>query len=643
VIDCRGPWVPMPENHQTSVIQFGVFQANLDSGELFKQGLQIKLQKQPFEVLKALVERPGELVTREELRSKLWGADTFVDFDRALNKAVTAVRDALGDSADNPRFLETLPKRGYRFIAPVSVRAANGITDSDLHRPPDPPQNPAGLPPSLGSHRWSRSIAAICALVLVTVLFAGYVFQILTRAGVAPIRSIAVLPLRSISGDSAEERFADAMTDELITLIGAIGPVRVIGSTSTMRYKQSSKTAEEIARELNVDAFVQGTVLREADRIRINMRLTSVRPESQLWTQSYHRDLQNILELQAELARSIAENIQIRLTPKQSRMLARAKPVRPDAYEAYIKGRYFWNKRTEQGFANAVEYFQQAIGLDPNYAAAYAGLADSYLINYSGAVAPESMAKGRAAAITAVRLDSESAEAHTCLGRAKLFGDWDWSGAEEEFKRAISLNPNYATAHQWYGLYFSIMRRHNEAASEFERARNLDPVSAAANAHVGLGYYFARDYEKAIRAFRSTLELEPGFNFARRWLGLSYLRKGMLDAGLRECTLASEQGSGGWLALGALTYAQAVAGQREKAIAGMEQLQRLSQKTYVAPYLRATIYMALGERELAFEWLRKALDERSSALPFIQVHGWFDELRSDERFADLVRQIGLPQ
>jgi tetratricopeptide (TPR) repeat protein len=432
------------------------------------------------------------------------------------------------------------------------------------------------------------------------------------------------------------------MSDELITLIGAIGTVRVIGRTSTMHYKQSSKTAEEIARELNVDAFVDGAVLRESDQVRINVRLTIVRPESQLWTQSYHRDLRNILELQAELARSIAENIQLRLTRKQAQMLARAKPVRPDAYEAYIKGRYFWNKRTEQGFGKAVEYFQQAIDLDPNYAAAYAGLADSYLVNYSGTVAPESMAKGKVAAITAIRLDSESAEGHTCLARAKLFGDWDWNGAEQEFKHAISLNPSYATAHQWYGLYLSIMQRHSEAAIEFERARNLDPVSPSANAHVGLGYYFARDYDKAIHAFRSTLDLEPGFNFARLLAWPVIPPQRVPEAGLRECTAASEEGSGGWLALWALTYAQAAAGQREKAIAGTERLHRLSQKTYIAPYLRAAIYVALGERELAFDWLRKAYDERSSALPFIKVHGWFDELGSDERFHHLIRQIGLP-
>lgn len=624
-----------PTGQSTRLVQFGVFEADLHSGELSKQGRKIRLQAQPFAVLKALLERPGELVTREELRTKIWGEDTFVDFDRALNKAVTAIRDALGDSAESPRFVETLPKRGYRLVAPVTVVYTNGAAQLETQQLPSP-SVPVGQ--ITGAWRWVALSVCVAAVLIGAIAY--------LRRGTsvpAPIRSLAVLPIRPVSGDAAEEQFADAMTDELITVIAGIEQVRVVARTSAMRYKQSTSPAEEIARELKVDAFLQGTAFRDGNRVRVNVRLTRVRPEEQVWAQSYERDLRGVLQLQAELATSVANAIHVKLTPRQTARLARAKPVRPEAYTAYVKGRYFWGKRTEQDLAKAINHFQEAIRLDPQYAAAYAGLAACHLVNYSGAVSPESMARGRAAAIIAVQLDGESAEAQTCLARAKLFGDWDWNGAERAYQQAIALNPNDSTAHQWYGIHLSIMGRHREAMKEYERARELDPVSPAANAHVGLGWYLARDYDKAIGAFRNTLELEPSFNFARRWLAVTYAQKGIPELALREGAIAVSQGSGAWLAIWSLTYAQAAAGQRDDAIAGIEHLKQLSETTYVAPYLIASLYAALGERDPAFEWLEKAYQERSSVLPLIRVHGWFDHLQSDARYANLIERIGLPR
>jgi TolB-like protein/DNA-binding winged helix-turn-helix (wHTH) protein/Flp pilus assembly protein TadD len=622
--------------------RFGTFEVDLSEGELRHKGIKVKLQEQPFRILAALLEQPGALVTREQLRERLWQSDTFVDFEHSLNAAVKKLRSALRDDAENPRFIETVPKRGYKFIAPIAPSSSG-------------PQMSLIEMPLEGAHSATevrrranlRTVAIAVTIVVIVIGLASATWQWRETRAIAarPISSLAVLPLDNLSGERQQDYFADGMTDEVITELGKLGALRVISRTSAMQYKGARKPLGQIARELNVDAVVEGSVLRSGDHVRITAQLIRVVPEKHLWAESYEGDLSAVLTLQREIAQAIANAIQVKLRPGEQERVAGAHPVNPQAHEAYLLGRYFWNRRTGDGLNKAIDYFQQAIEKDSNYAPAYAGLADAYgLLGFAeyGTLSPkEAVAKAEAAANRALQIDETLAEAHTALGAIKHRFKWDWEGADREFKRAINLNPNYATAHHWYALYLASMGRMDEAVAVAKRGRELDPLSLIVNTGFGRVLYFARQNDQAIERLQKTLDLDPNFPVARYWLGLAYEQKGMYQEAVADLTELKDL-SVSPLRIAGLGHAYAVSGDRAKAQAVLSELKELSRERYVSPYDIAVVYAGLGDKDQTFRWLEKTYQEREGALVYISVEPMFDTIRSDPRFKDLVHRVGLP-
>lgn len=644
--------IPTPSER----VHFGVFEADLRSGELHKHGVKIKLHPQPFQVLAMLLEHPGEVVTREELKTKLWPLDTFVDFDVGLNSAIKKLRDALGDSAEIPRYVETLPRRGYRFIGSLSDASTSkaeprpAVAESAVEKHSSAANEGVvtGVSAVSGARRrwvhWAMAGAAVALLVLLAGLSArDWRLRLWATAAPVHIRSLAVLPLENLSGDPAQEYFADGMTEAVTTdlgRIGGLGDLRVISRTSTMQYKGVKKTVPEIARELNVDAVVEGAVLRSGDRVRVTAQLIQATPEKHLWADSYERDLRDILALQSEVAQAIAASVHVKLTPQEQARLARTQSVDPQAYEFYLKGCYFWDKYTDAAARKSIDYFQQAIQRDPNYALAYAGLADAY--NSRNDLSPEEQySKAKAMARKALEMDEGLAEAHAALAFSMFAYDWDWAGAEKEFQRALALNPNYAWAHQWYGIFQHAMGRPNWAA-ENKRAHELEPLSLLIGAG-GAWYVQQGQPDLAIELIRKKLELDPNFAFGYVRLGGLYRSKAMYEQSIAEIKkgLSLSGGQPEFLKDLGITYAES--GRRLEALETVKQLVQLSKRRYVSPLDVAWVYAALGEKDLAFDWLQKALADRSFGLQFLKVSKTFDSLRSDPRFGELVRRVGLPQ
>lgn len=511
----------------TSIVRFGIYEISFQSGELRKAGVKIKVQHQPLKLLEILLEHPGEIVNREELRSRIWPQESFGDFDQAVNVAIAKLRGALGDSAENSRYIETLPRRGYRFIAEVAV--------VDLTKPV------AGVNGKHSVDRRPRLRLAwkIAGLTLVLVLVILTAWMMYPRRGPSPeIRSLAVLPLESLSIDPSQDYFADGMTDELITDLSQISALRVISRTSVMPYKRVRRPLPEIARELNVDAVVEGTVLRSGNRVRITAQLIQVPAERHLWAQSYEGDVGDVLTLQSQVAHAVADQIRVSLNPREQAVLKNKKTVDPEAYEAYLKGRYFWNKRTANGLNTAVAYFHQAIEQDPTYAPAYSGLADSYALmgdwQYAVMTPKEAFPKAKAAAIKALELDSTLGEAHNSLAFVLDGFDWDLDAGGKEFRRAIELNPGYATAHHWYAWHLSLLGRFGEAIAEMRKAESLDPLSLIIHADLAELLVLAHSSDESIQQSRKTIEMDPSFALAHNQLAQAYLQKHMYDEALAE-------------------------------------------------------------------------------------------------------------
>jgi TolB-like protein/Flp pilus assembly protein TadD len=565
-------------------IQFGVFEVDLRAGELRRRGVKVKLQEQPLQILQILLQSPGDVVTREELQQRIWPADTFVDFDHGINNAIKRLREALGDTAERPRYIETLPRRGYRFIGPIESRATGRI------------------------------------------------------------QSLAVLPLENLSRDPEQEYFADGMTESLITSLAKISALRVISRTTALKYKGvRDRSAQEIARELGVDCIVEGTVLRSGERVRISAQLINAATDTHLWAEEYERDLRDILALQSEVARAVANEIRVKLTPREQDQLARTRPVNPDAYEAYLKGRYYWDKRRPDAVKKGAEYFKLAIEKDPTYAAAYAGLADSAgAAGFWGFAPPEeTYAKAKIAAQKSLQIE-ETAEAHTSLGFALLHYDYDFLGAEKQFQRAIELNWNYATAHQWYAHCHAYLGRLDQCLEEATQALQLDPLSLIINTTFAGRFWFAREWDRAIEHCHKGLELDPSFAAMRWMLANVYQGKGMYQEAICEREKAIELGAGAPVFTAELGATYAAAGQRDKALEALNQLQELSKQRYVMAYWIALIHTGLKEKDAAFAWLEKAYRERSATLAFAKVDPRLDCLRSDPRFQDLMRRMNFP-
>lgn len=631
------------------VIRFGVFEADTRTGELRKHGLRIKLQEQPFQVLSLLLARPGELVTREELRLKLWPADTFVDFEQGLNKAINKLREALSDDRETPRYIETLPRRGYRFIAPA-------MSAQPLLEPSGPPAVPAAQPDPVvtGNPRRARWVTpAVIVLLGVLALLASALWYRLARrdgypaaatVSAAPLRSLAVLPLQNLSGDNEQEYFADGMTDELITHLGQMSALRVISRTSIMQYKRTAKTLPQIGRELGADAILVGAVFRSGSRVRITAQLIDARTDHHLWAHAYERDLRDVLDLQDEVARDIANGIRVELTPQERARLAGSHPVNPEAHEAYLKGRFYWNQFTETDVKKSLGFFQLAIAKDPNYALGYSGLADYYGVMYAGIGAlprNETCPEAEPAALKAVELDDSLAETHNSLGAIRLFCDWDWQGAESEFKRAIQLNPSYSQAHRVYADLLTFSGGGGKAVAEMERAVENDPMSADDNYALGFTYYETRQYDQALKQYRKALEMDPKRANPHYGFGDVYAQQGRYDLAIREYRTGLELSGGQPAASPDLGYVYALAGRRLEALEILKQLNERSKHRLVSPLDRAVVYIALGNKEQALALLDEAYGQHEWGMLLLKAEPRYDPLRSDPRFQDLMRSVGL--
>lgn len=581
----------MQEAAQTArVLRFGVFEVDLRAGELRKHGLKIKLQEKPFQVLTTLLEQPGNVITREELRRRLWPEDTFVDFEHSINIALNKLRVALSDSAKNPRFVETLARRGYRFVAPVDKRVQAS--------------------PSSGKVM------------------------------------LAVLPFENLSNDPSQNYFSEGLTEEMITQLGRMHPrsLGVIARSTAMHYKGTEKRADQIGQELGVGYILEGSVRRAIDRVRITVQLIQVSDETHLWAETYDRKLADVLDIQREVARRIAKSLAVELLPDQQTALSRTSTRDSEAHEAYLKGRYFWNRRTEEGFQKAIVHFEQAIARDPNYALAYTGLADCYgsLDLFGGLHPSEAARRAKTAASKALEIDGKLAEAHTSLAFAQLLFDWDWPGAEREFKRALDLNPNYVTGHHWYGLFLALMGRFDEAFAQMRHALNLDPLSLVLNSHLGLILYYARRFDEAIQQFHKALELDQSFPVTNYLLGLAYLKKEMMNEAISEFHKADQLSQSHPGALAGLGQAHGLAGRNAEGRQYLEKLRAVSKTRYVSQYFMACVCIGLGEKDQAFDCLEKAFQERSGWMPHLKVSPIVDGLRSDPRFKSLIQRVGLP-
>jgi TolB-like protein/Tfp pilus assembly protein PilF len=572
----------------TRTVRFGAFTVDLHSGELYKQGRKIKLQQKPFQILAALLDRPGEVVTREEMRQQIWPPDTFVDFDHSLKTAISKIREALEDSAEKPRYLETLSRRGYRFIAAVE--------------------------------------------------------ELPTAAALRDKIRLAVLPFENLSNDREQEYFSDGMTDETIAQLGSAQPqqLAVIARTSAMQYKHTGKRLDQIGQELNVNHIVEGSVRRAGDRVRITAQLVRVSDQTHLWAHSYERDLRDMLALQSEVARAISSEIQVKLTPQHWARNVSALPANRQAYEAYLRGRYCWNRRTQEGIQKGIDYFRQAISHDSSYALAYAGLADGYRVQaVCGWLAPSiAREKALAAASKALEIDNRLSEAHRALGAVRFRFDWEWKQSEAELVRAVELNPSDAEAHRVYALYLQAVGRVEDAISEVERARELDPLSLLMETALGRALYFARRYEAAITQCHRALELDPDYIPAHFNLGRALVETGKSGEAIGEFKKASRRGE--VLYLAGLGYAYGRAAQQERARGVLKRLETLAGRSYVSPYELAKVHMGMGQLERAMECLEKAYAERAVGAVALKVDPVFDALHWDPRFQGLLRRMGLP-
>jgi len=631
------------------LVRFGVFEVDLRSGEFRKKGVRVKLQGQPYMLLLTLLKQPGELVTREDLRRVLWPEDTFVDFDHSLGTAVNKLREVLGDSATNPRFVETAPRRGYRFIAPVVSISETEDTPSVSKVPSaakeSETEDRADLPgaTTAGVRRGPIHWAKISAVAFVLLAAGVLVWIFLPIRPSVRIRSLAVLPLENLSGDPSQDYFSDGMTDELTTELGQISQLRVVSRTSAMTYKGARRPLPEIARVLNVDAVLEGTVLRSGNKVRITAQLIGASADKQLWGRSYEVELRDILALQSEVARSIAREIRIELNPHEQAALKNVDPVNPEAYEAYLKGRYFWNKRTPDGLRKAIDYFNQAIEKGPKYAPAYAGLADSYALagdwKYGVLVPKEAYSRAKAAAAKAIELDSTLGEAHVSLAFCLDNFDWDWDSAGKEFTRAIELSPGYATGHDWYGWHLAALGRNREAVAEVEKAESLDPLSLIINADLAEELLVAHRYDEAIKQSRKTTYLDPFFAPAHFVLGQALTQRHNYNEGIGELQKAIGLSPGSTAFTANLAYAYAVSGRRDEAVKILKDLSSRSSHSFSNAPEIAMVYVGLNDKDQAMAWLEKAYAERFS--PWVLMRPCFDPLRADPRFHNLLQRVGL--
>jgi TolB-like protein/DNA-binding winged helix-turn-helix (wHTH) protein/Tfp pilus assembly protein PilF len=605
----------MPSLAPHPVIRFGAFELDRESGELRKHGVRLKLHDKPLQVLLALLERPSQLVTRKELQERLWPGETFVEFENGLNNVISRLREALGDTAETPRFIETLPRRGYRFIPEVSrafPRSASG-----------------------SFRRWLLTIlfsVGAAALVL------GVAFHFaLPRP--KTIQSLAVLPFRTLGGGTSEEYFTDGMTDAVTTELAKVGVPKVISETSAAQFKDTKKSVPEIARALSVDAIVEGAVLRDGDEVRITVQLIRGDNDRHVWAESYQRPVKDILALQSEVALGVARAIKLELSPGAAGRPS-PKPVNTDAYEAYLKGRYFMQKRDESAL-RAKDYFQQAIQLDPGYAPAYAGLSDYYALD-DELPPSEALPKAREYAQESLRLDSTLPDSHTSLAYIYFYFDWNWPGADQEFKRAIALAPGLAPSHRWYAIYLAAMGRFAEATAEAQRTEDLDPLSVSAHDAAAIVAACIGQYDRSIAEGRKILELDPNDLRAYADLAVAHIQEAMYQEALQDAEkgLALSHRDPFFLSIAASVHGRL--GQMQQAEKLVEEMQADRKRRLVAPFFFATALVGMNKRHEAMDALEEGYKARDAYMVGLNSTPWFGHLRSDRRFQDLLRRMNFP-
>ena len=574
------------------VVRFDDFEVDLRAGEIRRRGLKIKLQEQPFRVLAMLLDQPGEVVTRVELQKELWPAETFVDFDHGLNKAINKLRGALRDSAENSRFVETVGRRGYRF---------RGQIETPFQSPPPAP-------------------------------LAG-----------ENLHSIAVLPFRNINGDPEREYLSDGITESIINTLSQLPELRVIARSTVFRFKDKEVDLRSIGRELNVQAAVVGRLVQRGKNLVIGVELVDVHNGWQLWGENYNRVSSGIFAMEEEISKEICQKLHLRLTGKDKKQLAKRYTQDAEAYGDYLKGRFYCNQMTKEGIKKGVEFFKKATNKDPRYALAYAGMADAYcMFAFFDLLSPaEVMPKAKEAALRAVEIDDNLAEGHASLACIKESYDWDWPAAEKEFLRALELNPNYAVAHRWYADFLTAAGRTEEAAREIQKALKLDPLSVVINNELAWNYYMARQYDLAIEYSQKTIEMEPNFGPAFLILGMACQHTAKHNQAVTFIKKANELMGGPPSSLACLGFAYAMAGRRNEAVAMLDQLVEMSKGSHVSPHWLAIVYAGLGETDSAFECLERCHSLHDVWLIFLKAEPCFDILRSDHRFSDLLRRVGL--
>jgi len=642
--------------------RFANFEFDPRARQLRKQGHRIRLHGQPLEILALLLERPAEVVLREELRARLWPEDTFVDFEHSLNAAVNKLREALGDDANSPRFIETVPRRGYRFIAPIAGALLASAPDATNQDVPTANQEAidltaekpaADVPAPAGTRtQWRRVWLALLACASLVALFVGFNGGGLRRrfwgsAHRGAIRSLAVLPLENLSRDPEQEYFADGMAEALTTELAQISALRVISHTSVVQYKGTKKSLPQIAQELSVDAVVEGAVQRSGDKVEITVQLIHAPSDRHLWARSYERGLSDVLALQRDVAHAIADEIKAKLTPPEMARLASARSINSEAYEDCLKGRFLLATQHERDVRKGIAYFQQAIQKDPNYALAYAGLANSYISlgqPWVGGLSPkEAFLQAKEAATKALEIDDSLGEAHLALARVIQLYDWDWPAVEKEYRRALELNPNDAMARNWYGEYLQEMGRNEEAFVQVRQAMVLDPLSSGSADNLGYAFYTARQYDQAIRAFQKALELEPDMTDAHLGLGWVYAEKKMYGEAIAETEKAANLSDRHEMVVASLGNVLGDSGKKREARKLLEVLEERSKHRYISPCLIALVQIGLGEKDRAIASLEQGYANRDQWMLYLRVDPHMDDLRSDPRFQDLIRRVGLPQ
>ena len=690
------------------IVRFGPFEADLHTRELRKHGLKLKVQEQPFQVLAMLLARPGELVTREEIRSRLWPKDTFVDFDHALNAAVRRLRDALNENAESPRFVETLPRRGYRFIAPVvklnieeaaqpeaeitrnptgAIRGApeTGVSPSEkvarqtvvdhreetysarvntaadpassvepetsptarsqTRRPSAPNPQQLVLQDAEGARPPRGVNMLLAAIALLTLIIAACLaYQIESKRSKQPaIRSLAVLPLQNLSGDPTQQYLVDGMTEELIGRLSGIRHLRVISRTSVMRFKNTQLSVPEIARILGVDAVVEGSVMREGSRIRVNAQLIRAASDEHVWSESYDRELRDVLAMDADVAEAIAHKVEVTITGEEHQRLVVVRPVSPEVYEDYLKGKFALAKgNNKSNIEEGIAYFNDAIKIDPTYAPSYLGLATAHSsLNtvFMGGIPEQERPKALLAARKALELDPELAEAHVLMA-SLAESQWHWTEAESEYYRALELRPNNAAAYSGLAWWLDCQGRPDEAVTMRRRARELDPL-AISGAELAWDLFYTRRYDEAIQELHSALAVKADNAYALWILGFALIANHHpQDAipGLEEGVSISNRSPA---LIGLLVNAYAQAGRRPDALRLLDELKRRKKTDYVPAAAFVFAYLGLGENDQVFAWLEHAYKEQSNVLQVLKVFPFFDPIRSDPRFVDLLHRVGL--